>query len=129
MRCESRETAARVARAPIVHSPDPLSISRGRKSRPISVSTSNCLRLSLGYRSVPPATNIARGPSSAAMRAASRADFGRRYLNLGNRNIWRLDLDQRGIGDRREARWAEARGLALLLAAEGLDDLLRRHRR
>src|ERR1700746_1274459 len=114
--------SASVAPAPMYEP----SMRRSRKSRPIKTSTSNCRRLSLGYRSVPPATSIARGPRSAAISAASRAVFGRRYLNRGSRNTdvlrRRLDLDQRGIGDRREARGAVARGLALLLAAERLDD-------
>src|SRR5438094_1882939 len=77
------------------------------------------------------------------MCAASRADLGRRYLKRGRRStgvptylpakrggtsaIRRLDLDQGWIGDRREARGAIARGLAFLLAAERLDDLLGRH--
>src|SRR5438093_10392190 len=122
--------SASVAPAPIV-SP---SMRRSRKSRPMSVSISNCLRLSFGYRSVPPATNIAFGPRSRAMCAASRADFGRRYLNRGRRSIlkilgWRLDLDARRVGDVRETRRADASGLTFIFAAQRLDDLLGRHRR
>src|SRR5438034_3602566 len=121
--------SASVAPAPIV-SP---SMRRSRKSRPMSASISNCLRLSFGYRSVPPATNIALGPSSRAMCAASRAVFGRRYLNRGRRSTQilgrRLDLDARRIWDVREAPRADASRLTFLFAAERLDDLLRRHRR
>src|SRR6266851_3955481 len=106
---------------------------RGRKARSISASTSNCLRFNFGNRSVPPATNIARGPSSDAMRAASRAVFGRRYLNRGRRSIsyfpgWRVDLDgcrKRNVG---KPRRPVARRLAFALASQCFDDLLRRHR-
>src|ERR1700737_1964141 len=98
----------------------------------MSASTSNCRRFNFGKRSVPPATNIARGPRSAAIRAASRAVFGRRYLNRGSRStvqlFWRwLDFDGWGIRDLGEARRAISRLLALVLAAQRLHDLLGRH--
>src|SRR6266566_3764157 len=98
-----------------------------RKSRPMTVSISNCLRFNFGKRSVPPATNIARGPRSAAMRAASRAVFGRRYLNRGSRSIfwWWLDFDGWRIRNRWETRWFVARRLAFFLSAQRLDDFLR----
>src|SRR6266581_2354436 len=99
-----------------------------RKSRPIKVSISNWRRLSFGYRSVPPATNIARGPSSAAIDAASRAVLGRRYLRRGSRSIvfrWRFDLDGRRIRNLWKVRRAVARLLTFLFAAQRLDDLLR----
>src|SRR5437879_2700302 len=104
-----------------------------RKSRPIKASTSNCLRLSFGNRSVPPATNIARGPSSDAMCAASRALFGRRYLNRGRRSTIQLlgrrfDFDRRGIWNVGKARRAVTRRLALLFSSQRLDDLLGRDR-
>src|SRR5579864_2503945 len=113
--------------ASITSSSDPLCTSRPRNSRPISVSTSNWRRFSFGNRSVPPATNIAREPCSAAICAASRAPVGRRYLNRGSRSIlgrW-LDLDQGRIWNRREPRGTEARGFTLAFAAQRLDHLLR----
>src|SRR5207245_9476295 len=113
--------------ASMTHPSDPLRIPRGRKPRPITLSTSNCLRFNFGNRSVPPATNIARGPRSAAIRAASPAVVGRRYLNRGSRSIFRgrLHLDGRRIGDRRETLRSVPRRLALLFPAQGLDHLLR----
>src|SRR5438045_4243694 len=113
--------------ASIEHSEESLRIPRARKSRPINVSISNWRRLSFGYRSVPPATNIARGPSSAAIREASRAVFGRRYLNLGSLNTevlrrW-LNLDRRRVGDGGKRRRPEARGFAFRFATQRLDNL------
>src|SRR5438105_4054710 len=104
-----------------------------RKSSPINASTSNWRRFNFGKRSVPPATNIAFAPSSPAMSAASRADFGRRYLNRGRRSIkflgWRLYLYAVRIRDVWEPRRSEPPRLSLLLPAQRLDHLLRRHRR
>src|SRR5216684_2324152 len=132
-KCASPAAAARVTPAPTTHSLDPLRISRGRKSSPINASTSNCRRLSFGKRSVPPDTNMARGPRSAAMRAASRAVLGRRYLNRGSRSTvhvleWRFDLDRRRVRDVGKSLGAEARRLAFCLAPQRLDDLLRSDR-
>ena len=72
---------------------------------------------------------LAIGPSSEAIRAASRAVFGRRYLNRGRRSTiqlfcGRLDLDAGRVGDGREAGRTEPRGLSFLFAAQRLDDLL-----
>src|ERR1700680_4370366 len=97
----------------------------------MSASTSNWRRFSLGKRSVPPATNIARGPSSVAIRAASRAVFGRRYLNRGSRNTIQLlrrrfDLYAWGIWDGGEAGGPETWRFALSLAAQGLQHFLGR---
>src|SRR5690242_13388827 len=63
------------------------------------------------------------------MRAASRASFGRRYLNRGRRNTvevlwWWLDLDGRRIRDGGKSRRSVPRILTLFLAAQSLDDLL-----
>src|SRR5258708_21173378 len=129
----SCEAVASVTPASTMHSFDPLRISRGRKSRPINVSRSNCRRLRFGKRSVPPATNIARGPRSAAMRAASRAVLGRRYLNRGSRSTVqvlgrRFDLDGRRIGDGWESSRAKARRFAFCFAPQRLDNLLGRDR-
>src|SRR5665213_2047798 len=104
-----------------------------RNSSPISASTSNWRRFSFGKRSVPPATNMARGPSSAAMCAASRAVLGRRYLNRGSRSTiqllwWRLDFDAGRVRDGWEVRRTEPRGFAFRLASQRLDDLFGRHR-
>src|SRR5215472_14316842 len=117
----------------MVTTSEPLRTPRGRKSSPINVSTSNWRRFSFGYRSVPPATNIACGPSSAAMRAASRAFLGRRYLKRGSlSNVevlrWRFDLDRRRIRNLRESSRTVTRLLTLLFAAQRLDDLLGRDR-
>src|SRR5487761_24977 len=101
----------------------------------MSASMSNCRLFNFGNRSVPPATNMARGPSSVAMCAASRAVFGRRYLNRGSRSTtdlqrfrWRLDFDAGGVGDRWKAHRSEAWRITFLFAAQGLDYLLWRHR-
>src|SRR3989442_11752636 len=111
----------------MLHASDWLWIARGKKSRPMTVSISNCLRFNFGKRSVPPATNIARGPRSAAMRAASRAVFGRRYLNRGSRSTvqlfgWRFDFDGCRIWNVREPLRAVTRRFAFVLAAQRLDD-------
>src|ERR1700694_1058926 len=103
-----------------------------RKSRLINASTSNWRRLSFGNRSVPPATNMARGPRSAAICAASRAVSGVRYLNRGRRSKiqllgCRLDFDAGRVWDRREARRSEPWRLSFVFASERLDDLLRCH--
>src|SRR3981081_806652 len=131
MRCSSPEAAASVVPASITHSVEPLWTSRDRKPSPINVSISNCRRLSLGKRSVPPATNIAAGPRSAAMRAASRAVLGRRYLNRGRRSTrqlprWWFDLDRRRIGDGGELGGTEAGRFTLCFSAQRLDDFLGR---
>src|SRR5207245_9068947 len=99
-----------------------------RKCRALTVAISNCLRFNFGTRSVPPSTNIARGPRSAAMRAASRAVFGRRYLNRGSRSTvqlfgWRFDFDGCRIRDVREPLRAVTRRFAFVLAPQRLDDL------
>src|SRR5438552_795442 len=65
------------------------------------------------------------------MRAASRALFGRRYLNRGRRSTiqflrWRLDLDGDGIRDVGESWRTVSRRLALFLPAQRLHDLLGR---
>src|SRR5882672_9881415 len=133
LRCSSCDAAASVTPAPTTHPVEPWCTSRGRKSSAISVSISNCLRLSFGKRSVPPATNIAVGPRSADMRAASRAVFGRRYLNRGRRSTvqflarW-FHLDRRRVGDGRESRRSETRRFAFCFSTQGHDDLLRRNR-
>src|SRR5258708_27049274 len=107
---------------------------RGRRWSPINVSTSNCRRFSFGKRSVPPATNIARGPRSADICAASRAVLGRRYLNRGRRSKIqfllrrRLDLDRGRIRNVRKTRWSIARRLALLFSPQRLDDFFRSDR-
>src|SRR5580765_4059439 len=115
----------------MAHSVEPLRMSCARKSRPINVSISNWRRFNFGNRSVPPATNIARGPNSTAIAAASRGDFGRRYLRRGSRSMkvfrWRLDLDGRRIRDLRKARRAVSSRLTFVFAAQRLDHLLRRH--
>src|SRR6266567_3193312 len=132
--CASADAAARVTPASTAVPSSPRWIARRRKSRPMSASTSNCLRFNFGNRSVPPATNIARGPRSDAMRAASRAVFGRRYLNRGSRSIAiqflgrGLDLDRVGIRDVGKTGRTVPGRLALVLAPQGLDDLLGRDR-
>ena len=73
------------------------------------------------------ATNIARGPSSAAIRAASRAVLGLRYLNRGKRSTvqlfrWRLDFDAGGVRNGREARRPEPGRFSFLFASQRLDD-------
>src|ERR1700736_2426655 len=95
----------------------------------MSASTSNCLRFNFGKRSVPPATNIARGPRSAAMRAASRAVFGRRYLNRGRGSTiqlfgGRFHLDGGRVGDIREPLRSVTSRLAFLFPPQRLDDFL-----
>src|SRR5205807_4390845 len=117
----------------MVHASDWPCSACDRKSRPMTVSISNCLRFNFGKRSVPPATNIARGPRSAAMRAASRAVFGRRYLNRGRRSTvqlfgWRFDFDRCWIRDVWEPLRAVASRFAFVLAPQRFDDLLRRDR-
>src|SRR5450759_459668 len=133
-RCWSADAADNVTPAPSSVACDPARTSRDRKSRPIRASISNWRRFNFGNRSVPPATNIARGPSSVAICAASPAVLGRRYLNRGSRSTtdlqrfwWWLDLDAGRVGDGRKAHGSETRRLSFLFAAQGLDYLLRRH--
>ncbi len=53
----------------------------------ITVFGSWCRRFMLGYRSVPPATNMASGPASAFIFRASAMVLGWRYRKNGSRSI------------------------------------------
>src|SRR5258706_1107904 len=127
------DAPASVTPASTTVSSSPRCTACGRKARSISASTSNCLRFNFGNRSVPPATNIARGPRSDAMRAASRAVLGRRYLNRGRRSTiellrWWFDFDRCRIRDVRKTLRPVSRRFALVPAAQRFDDLLWRDR-